>query len=235
MIITGAAMTAFTGCGDNSDGQATPTSAAEAPASTAAAAETTAAEAVAAEPLLFAGGDGTREAGAYVIDKFGVPIRVTLPAGWSTFGDFAVVSPAGPAAGYLAFWAVDDVNLDACHWNGRADIGPSADALVAGLVSQGGMEATEPTAIEIDGHAGQELVFSVPADLDVSMCEQGTISPWFEGDGDSRFYAAPGEREVVRVIDLNGGRALINHNVPDDISPEVSQQIQSMVTSIEIG
>ena len=67
------------------------------------------------------------------------------------------------------------------------------------------------------------------------MCEQGTISPWFEGDGDSRFYAAPGEREVVQVIDLNGRRALINHNVPDDISPEVSQQIQSMVTSIEIG
>ena len=35
-------------------------------------------------------------------------------------------------------------------------------------------------------------------------------SAWFEADGDSRFYAAPGETETVWIVDLDGRRALLN-------------------------
>ena len=143
------------------------------------------------------------------MDKFGTPLHVTVPAGWTTFGDFVLMSPEGFEAGYLGFWDVDDVNLDACHWNGRANVGPSVDELVAGLVGQLGMDVTAPTAIEVDGRAGQALTMS-PADVDPATCDEGPVSPWFEADGDSRFYAAPGETETVWIVDLDGRRAVLN-------------------------
>ena len=78
-----------------------------------------------------------------------------MAAGWSTFGDFALLSPEGFEAGCLGVWDVDDVNLEACHWHGRANVGPSVDELVAGLVGQLGMDVTAPTVIELHGRAGR--------------------------------------------------------------------------------
>ena len=170
------------------------------------------------------------EAGTYVVDKFGEPMHVTVPAGWSTFGDFALLSPEGFELGYLSFWDVDDVNLDACHWNGRAKVGSSVDDLVAGLVGQLGMDVSEPTAIEVDGRAGQSLTLS-PADVDPATCDEGTISPWFEADGDSRFYASPAETETVWVLDVDGHRAVITAGSVLGMTPTTRSQLDDILTS----
>ncbi len=173
-------------------------------------------------------------AGTYLVDKFGTPLHVTVPAGWTTFGDFVLMSPEGFEAGYLGFWDVDDVNLDACHWNGRANVGPSVDELVAGLVGQLGMDVTAPTAIEVDGRAGQAVTLS-PADVDPATCDEGTVSPWFEADGDSRFYAAPGETETVWIVDVDGRRAVLNAGSVVDVTPATRAQLDEMLASIRIG
>jgi hypothetical protein len=193
---------------------------------------TTAAQAAPAPPLF--GQTGALAAGTYLVDKFGTPLHVTVPAGWTTFGDFALMSPEGFEAGYLGFWDVDDVNLDACHWNGRANVGPSVDELVAGLVGQLGMDVTAPTAIEVDGRAGQAVTLS-PADVDPATCDEGTVSPWFEADGDSRFYAAPGETETVWIVDLDGHRAVLNAGSVVDVAPATRAQLDDMLASIRIG
>jgi hypothetical protein len=178
--------------------------------------------------------EGTLDAGTYQVDKFGTPLQVTVPAGWSTFGDFALLSPEGFEAGYLGFWDVDDVNLDACHWHGRANVGPSVDDLVAGLVSQHGMDVTEPTAIELDGRPGQAVTLS-PADVDPATCDEGVVSPWFEPDGDSRHYAAPAETEVLWIVDLDGHRAVINTGSVAEMTPATRAQLDEMLASIRIG
>ena len=144
------------------------------------------------------------------------------------------VVAGGTQAGYLAFWDVDDVNLDACHWNGRAHVGPSVDELVAGLVGQLGMDVTAPTAIEVDGRAGQALTIS-PADVDPATCDEGLVSPWFEADGDSRFYAAPGETETVWVVDLDGRRAVLSTGSVVEMAPATRSQLNEMLASIRIG
>jgi hypothetical protein len=177
---------------------------------------------------------GPLEAGTYLVDKFGTPLHVTVPAGWSTIGDFAVLSPDGFESGYLGFWAVDDVNLDACHWRGRANVGPSVDDLVAGLVGQLGMDVTEPTAIEVDSRPGQALTLS-PADVDPATCDEGIVSPWFEADGDSRFYRTPTELETVWVVDLDGHRALVSAGSVVDMTPATRSQLDEMLASIRIG
>ena len=220
---------------------ATPTTAApsttqapttQAPSTDAPTTTTTAAPAAPA-PRLFDQA-GPLAAGTYLVDKFGTPLHVTVPAGWTTFGDFVLMSPEGFEAGYLGFWDVDDVNLDACHWNGRANVGPSVDELVAGLVGQLGMDVTAPTAIEVDGRAGQAVTLS-PADVDPATCDEGTVSPWFEADGDSRFYAAPGETETVWIVDLDGHRAVLNAGSVVEVTPATRAQLDEMLASIRIG
>jgi hypothetical protein len=177
---------------------------------------------------------GALAAGTYLVDKFDTPLRITVPAGWSTFGDFAVLSPQGFEAGYLGFWDVVDVNVDACNWHGRANVGVSVDALVAGLVGQLGMDVTGPTAIDVDGRTGQALTLS-PADVDPATCDEGLVSPWFEADGDSRFYAGPDETETVWIVDLAGRRALINAGSVVNMTPDIRAQLDEMLTSIRVG
>jgi hypothetical protein len=177
---------------------------------------------------------GPLDAGIYLVEKFGTPLHITVPAVWSTFGDFALLSPEGFEAGYLGFWEFDDVKLDACHWQGRANVGPSVDELVAGLRSQLGMHVSGPTAIELDSRPGQALTLS-PADVDPATCDGGVVSPWFEADGDSRFYAAPGETETVWIVDLHGRRALLNAGSVAEMAPATRMQLDKILASIRLG
>jgi hypothetical protein len=186
--------------------------------------------------MLFAGPDGPRDPGTYAIGKFSALLRISIPDGWSTFGDFALIAPGGPDAGYLAFWKVDDVNLDACRWQGTAGIGPSAQDLVGALAGQAST-ATDGSVVvlAVDGHDAQEVMFSVDPELDFASCTDGTVSPWFEADGDSRFYTAPGEREMLRIVDLGVDAALINYRVPSDVSAATAGDVEAMLASIRVG
>ena len=91
-----------------------------------------------------------------------------------------------------------------------------------------------PTAIEVDGRAGQAVTLS-PADVDPATCDEGTVSPWFEADGDSRFYAAPGETETVWIVDLDGRRAVLNAGSVVEVPPATRAQLDEMLASIRIG
>jgi hypothetical protein len=168
------------------------------------------------------------------VDKFGTPLRVTVPAGWSTFGDFALTSPDGFEVGYIGFWDVDDVPLDACHRNARANIGPSVGALVSALVAQRGMDVDEPAPTEVDGRVGQSLTLS-PADIDPATCDDGVVSAWVETDGSARFYNGPSETETLRIIDIDGRRAVINVGSLVPMTPAVRDQLDEMLASIRIG
>jgi hypothetical protein len=178
--------------------------------------------------------DGTPEVapGSYVVDRLAVPIGLTVPAGWSTFGDFALLGPDGS---YVAFWNVADVFRDACHWTGGiAGIGPEVEDLVAGLVDQSGSDTTEPRPLDVDGFTGSELVLSAPA-VDFTTCDGGDFKVWVESDGGERFYDRPGETETLWILDLAGTRGVINFGSFGPMSAAAKAQIEEIVGSLDIG
>jgi hypothetical protein len=176
--------------------------------------------------------DGELAPGTYVVDTLGRPIHITVPAGWSTFGAFALVGPDGS---YLAFWDVADVFLDACRANsGLAGIGPTVADLVAGLGAQGGSETTDPLPLAVDGFDGTELVLSAPPSVDFASCDGGEFRVWIDDEGGDRFYSAPGEVETLWILDLDGERGVINFGSVGPMSGEAQAQIEAMLASLDI-
>jgi hypothetical protein len=174
--------------------------------------------------------------GTYSVNNFAVPIEITVPAGWTTWQDMGL---DGPDSSYLTFFTVNDVYLDACNWMaGKAGIGPTVDDLVAGLFSQKGLQTTTPQPLNIDGFTGVELVISSPADLDYQSCYTGTFAVWTLPTTPANFQVTmdkPGEQRTVRILDLNGDRAVIVSGSWGTPTAATDAQIQQMVDSLEIG
>ena len=91
-----------------------------------------------------------------------------------------------------------------------------------------------PTAIEVDGRAGQAR-HAVAGRRRPGHLRRRAVSPWFEADGDSRFYAAPGETETVWIVDLDGHRAVLNAGSVVEVAPATRAQLDEMLASIRIG
>jgi hypothetical protein len=171
--------------------------------------------------------------GNYVVDRLAVPIAITVPPGWMTFADIALLGPDGS---YLAFWNILDVYLDACRWKlGQAGIGPTVADLVAGLVAQVGTETAEPRSIEVDGYTGTELGLSSWPSLDFAACDDGEFNLWTQPDGPERGHIVPGETETLWILDLDGSRGVINFGSFGPMTPAAGAQIADMLASLDIG
>jgi hypothetical protein len=183
-------------------------------------------------PELF---DGSPEVapGTYVVDRLAVPMAITVPPGWTTFADVALLGPDGS---YLAFWNVLDVYLDACRWKlGEAGIGPTVADLVAGLVAQEGTDTAEPHSVEVDGFTGTELGLSSPPSLDFAACDDGEFNLWTQPNGPERGHIVPGEAETLWILDLDGSRGVITFGSFGPITAAASEQIADMLASLNIG
>ena len=131
-----------------------------------------------------------------------------------------------------------DVYKDPCNWGaGKAGIGRTVDDLVAGLQSQPGLVTSAPRPLNVDGFTGTELVFSTPADLELSTCYTGTFALWsIESAGpiDRQIDSRPGDTGTVWIFDLNGKRGVISFG-SDDPKSDTSAQLKYMVGSLTIG
>ena len=171
--------------------------------------------------------------GTYSVNSFDVPIEITVPAGWTTWEDMGL---DGPDSSYLTFFTVNDVYLDACNWPaGKAGIGPTVDDLVAGLVAQKSLQTTTPQPLDIDGFTGVELVVTSAADIDFASCYTGEFAVWTVAGGYQIPLDTPGEQRTVRILDLNGDRAVIVSGSSGTLMPGTDAQIKQMVDSLELG
>ncbi|MGS0688831.1 hypothetical protein ACVBEQ_27400 [Nakamurella sp. GG22] len=189
-------------------------------------------------PPLF---DGSPDitAGTYSLDLRGVPMQITIPAGWVRHEDFYLTAgPEDTSDGFVAFFDVTDVYKDPCNWiAGKAEIGPTVDDLVAGLQAQPGLQTSAPEPLNVDGLTGTELTFSTPADLDLSTCYTGTFALWTIASGgptDRQISSTPGDTGTVWILDLNGKRGVISFG-SDEPTSDTSAQIKEMVGSLTIG
>jgi len=192
------------------------------------------ASAAAAEPPNLFNSGPEVPPGTYSVDSFDVPIKITVPAGWSTWMDMGL---DGPDSSYLTFYTVQDVYLDACNWAaGKAGIGPTVDDLVIGLLGQKNLQTTTPQPLNIDGYTGVELVTTSQSDY--TSCYTGTFAVWTLPTSPANLQITmdkPGEVRTVRILDLNGDRAVIVSGSWGTPTAATDAQIDEMIASIEIG
>ena len=189
-------------------------------------------------PPLF---DGSPDitAGTYSLELRGVPMQITVPAGWTRHEDFYLTAgPEETSDGFISFFDVTDVYRDPCNWGaGKTGIGPSVDDLVAGLQAQPGLQTSAPKPLNVDGFTGTELAYSTRADLDLSTCYSGTFALWTVAVGgplDRQISNRPGDTGTVWILNLNGKRGVISFGASDPNS-DTSVQLNEMVRSVTIG
>jgi hypothetical protein len=189
-------------------------------------------------------GEGPLEAGTYRTEEIngggvGVPpIILTLPAGWSSIDGWVLHrgSLEVPTVA-VQFWDVGEIYGHPCDWRGTLlDPGPSVDDLAAALVDRPMRNATQPTAVTIDGREGLYLEWSVPADLDFTDCDADGGEHYFESwvgasDGD-RYHQGPGQLDRLWILDVDGARLVIDgFDMPSATDAE-RQELLDVVASI---
>ena len=178
-------------------------------------------------------GPDTIEPGTYVVDKFGTPIHVTMPAGWQRLGGVGV---KGPDDAVLAFSEIATVYTDSCNWiDSAAPVGPTVDDLVSALQAQQGSQTTDPQPLTVDGFSGYRLGVSKPDGSDFTKCYGGQRSFWQDADGAITDMLGSATPATVWVLDLAGRRAVISYMSYQPMSASTETELTAIVDSIRIG
>jgi hypothetical protein len=152
----------------------------------------------------------------------GVGIKVDLPVtgwegdpgGWTLeWGPDGFDPPAG--AGIIAY-VVDKkfyVYGDPCQWKSTRPDTPATtvDELVTALANQSSRDASAPETIAtVDGHSGKKITLDVPADADLSKCDDAEFATFGVPVEDPALRAqGPGEIDEIWIVDVNGKVALV--------------------------
>lgn len=145
---------------------------------------------------------------------------VRLPAGFSSFGGFAVgvfEFGAGEPFHTLAYWTVSGVYVNPCtKKGGLLDPGDSVDDLASALSAQHLTTSTPPTPIVIDGYQGVQFDLFAPDDVVFEDCVEGYFDIWDSSPGGGRYLQLPGQVLRIRVLNVDGARVVVETSaVPD--------------------
>ena len=197
--------------------------------------------------------DTVLQPGRYVFRPFetnapGLRVNFTVPSGWSSFAGFALLSPRGttePSGSGIGFLAASTLFSDPCHWGtnprvGDIAIGPSVDDLATALASQTEYTSTAPVDTVLDGYAGKIMEIHSP-DIDIrATCDRlagiGTYWLWATNEAcDCNIYVqGPGERRMLRILDVEGKRIVVFNNYFDGTSDADRAEAQAIIDSITI-
>lgn len=180
------------------------------------------------------------EPGRYALTARGTaapPLAVVdLPAGYASFGFFAVVPAEFPDADVLwsvQYWTVDGVFADPCAMDdGAPDAGSSVKDLVAALDAQQRSTASEPVPVTVDGHTGLYLELTSPEDLSFRDCDLGYFGYW-EGSPDDAQHTSdsPGTVDHLWVLDVAGDRVVLLTAAPPGTTAAQVEELKDVVES----
>lgn len=150
--------------------------------------------------------------GTYLVTSLAVPFEITVGEGWTSLGGWALIDGIpGRAGSFLTFLAPSFVPADACTWRGTlGEADTSVEGFVDALTSQASTATTSPLPITAGTFRGLEFSLHVENDVLLNGCTDTRMcihSKWWSYC--TRWYSEPSEREVYRVIDLDGTRAVI--------------------------
>lgn len=205
--------------------------------------------------------DGELPAGSYVTHPFSAPdsglrITYTVPAGWTGFGDWALLGPNGtgaPAGVGIGFLMATGLFSDGCHWDqlgngtwpqvGDITVGPSVDDLVAALRVHPDYEVSAPTDAVVSGYPAKRLDLAFPTDVDLTSCDNaagatgGAYFVWGTSNSNVNDLYAQGPGQIFRlwIVDVDGARVIIVS--PDYATTSAADRAaaQSIIDSVVIG
>jgi hypothetical protein len=144
----------------------------------------------------------------------------TLPDGWES--RFAVLWKDREGPGEVAFgaWTVANVFADPCHWRDSLldpPVGPTVDDLATALAGQAGRDASPPTDVTFGGYPAKRMEMSIPADFDVTTCDDGKFRRWLsvgENVAGADLPVVPsvqlqGAKDVLYIVDVEGYRMVM--------------------------
>jgi hypothetical protein len=174
-------------------------------------------------------------------------LTFTVPDGWTAM-DGLVAKHLGEA-GEVAFsvWTVDRVYADACHWQTSVlhpfDLphGHDANGMVFEegyehpLITQAGRLASAPTQFEQDDRWILRIELVTPAELDLATCDQGQFRSWTGVGGDVNSHHAPGQVDVVYLVDVDRRPLLIDASYQPGSTDENRSELEDVLASMLWG
>jgi hypothetical protein len=170
--------------------------------------------------------------GTYTLDVPGeVRVTFTLGAGWERVDVTQLLWGSGKS---LNIEVVDNLYAHTCHWKQgprKPAVGPSVDDLANALAAMSRWEATTPTDIVLDGHAGKRVQLVAPPDS--STCDE-TERILFHVKGEPRFRPVMRDREHldVWIVDVTGTRVvIIAGSSPRQLASDLAQ-LEAVIDSV---
>jgi hypothetical protein len=185
-------------------------------------------------PTALPPGEGPLDAGTYSLDtSFPVGITFEVPDGWRSCSegevDQGVCLYGDPRGVGVSFLIVDNVVADPCGpINQLIDppVGPSVDDLVTAISNLEGFEATAATDVTVDGFSGKQFTVTAPE-------VEGCGATWVVGDRTNG--VGPAEVNEMRILDIDGVRAVISGSYFVGASEEQLSALHSVIASIQIA
>jgi hypothetical protein len=195
-----------------------------------------------AAPTIIFPAAGPLAAGRHTLTEDGTVFSIQVPDGWSSSGlncsgctadgGWLARGPEGsgdPESIWAPVWNVDGVVADPCTRT-AGPIAQTATELADAVASLPGTDlVTAPEDVTVGGHPATHVVIKVRDDI---QCSPSSFYMWGVG-GIFRFATALGETNRVWIVDVNGTRFWFEAETFEGASPELEQEIQDMVDSIQ--
>jgi hypothetical protein len=174
------------------------------------------------------------------------PILVTvqLPDHWAGRDGWVLTTGGGvddEEGAAIQFWGAPDYTYrDACHWSTtQFPVEKTVDFMASALAAQQPRNASTPREISVGGRRAIEIQLSVPDDIVLSTCDQykgdGAFQSWHYGSGQSgRYHQGPGQRDLIRLIDVDGRVVIIDAATWPQLPEETRAEMLAVLDSISI-
>jgi len=186
-----------------------------------------------AVPLPRVPDDSLLDPGRYVAAIDGAPDApllpvLSVPEGYVGIeGGIGVADATDRVERVVWAWVVDMVYPHPCSVGEFAEpVGPSVADLANALAAQALRAGTDPVPVTVGGYDGLYVELSVPDDVDVGACPGGQFRMW-----PSRWQSAPGQVDMVWIVDVEGQRIVFDTSHFPGASSEEVAELRDMVTT----
>jgi len=167
---------------------------------------------------------------------FPVSISFVVPAGWLSCANNAGLLCPADGVGGVNIFIVTNVVADPCDETTLRDpsVGPTVHDLVTAISSLPWSAVTPPTDVTVDGFRGKE--FEVTAPTSSPCVGTDDFAMWATGLTDRATSVGPGERNRLRILDVQGTRVVITGSyLPGTTSLQDLDEINAIIDSVRIG
>ncbi len=181
--------------------------------------------------------------GRHPLTVDGVPLSLSVPAGWYSNGrpSIGADDEVLPEGGALVLWSPANVYATPCAQTPLSPpVGPSIAELADAMSTIPGTElVSAPSDVTVGGHAAKYLAYIVPEDVGCVASEfylaysETPDDPCAGTEPCGRHATALGDTVQVWIVDVDGVRIVIEGDTTRNASSAIEQEIQQIVDSIQ--